>query len=92
MEFIIVYLVLWFKCSFFSPTKKKSMEEILQQNMDKDREIASLKAEVLKLSQKSPVLPKTKRGLLANIREAVTSPRKGATGRTLRKSVRTPHH
>ncbi|XP_042255773.1 kinesin-like protein KIF20A [Thunnus maccoyii] len=72
--------------------QKKSMEEILQQNMDKDREIASLKAEVLKLSQKSPVLPKTKRGLLANIREAVTSPRKGATGRTLRKSVRTPHH
>eukprot|EP00064_Thunnus_orientalis_P008434 superscaffoldBa00001001_g8457 len=72
--------------------QKKSMEEILQQNMDKDREIASLKAELLKLSQKSPVLPKTKRGLLANIREAVTSPRKGATGRTLRKSVRTPHH
>ncbi|KAM7370122.1 hypothetical protein PAMP_011402 [Pampus punctatissimus] len=70
----------------------KSMEEILQDNIDKDREITSLKAELLKVSQKSPVLPKTKRGLLANIREAVTSPRKGTSGRTLRKTVRTQHH
>ncbi|CAK6951990.1 kinesin-like protein KIF20A [Scomber scombrus] len=69
----------------------KSMDEILQENIDKDREITSLKAELLKLSQMLPVVPKIKRGLLANIREAVTSPRKGATGRSLRKTVRTPH-
>lgn len=70
----------------------KSMAEILQQNAEKDREIVSLKAELTKASQKSPVQPKTKRSLLANIREAVTSPRKGATGRTLRKTARTAQH
>lgn len=67
------------------------MDKILQQNIAKDREIALLKAELAKLSQKSPVQPKPKRGLLANIREAVTSPRKGAAGRTLRKTSRTAH-
>uniref|UniRef100_A0A8C9Y8F3 Kinesin-like protein n=1 Tax=Sander lucioperca TaxID=283035 RepID=A0A8C9Y8F3_SANLU len=61
-------------------------------NVEKDREIDSLKAELAKLSQKSPVKPKTKRGLLANIREAVTSPRKSSTGRTLRKTVRAVNH
>ncbi|XP_054478956.1 kinesin-like protein KIF20A isoform X2 [Anoplopoma fimbria] len=70
----------------------KSMEVILRQNGEKDREIASLKAELAKLSQKSPVQPKTKRGLLANIKEAVTSPRKGSPGRTLRKTVKTANH
>lgn len=67
------------------------MEDLLQQNVDKDREIASLKAALAKLSQKSPVQPKNKRGLLANIREAVTSPRKSTTGRTLRKTLRSQH-
>ncbi|XP_008299254.1 kinesin-like protein KIF20A [Stegastes partitus] len=70
----------------------KSMQDLLQQNAEKDREIASLKAELVKLSQKSPVQPKTKRGLLANIREAVTSPRKTSTGRTLRKTTKTVKH
>lgn len=73
----------------FFPIKKKYLEDALRQNVEKDQEIASLKAEVAKLSQKSPVQPKVKRGLLANIREAVTSPRKGASGRILRKTVRT---
>lgn len=68
------------------------MEEILQKNVEKDQEIASLKAELVKLSQKSPVQPKTKKSLLANIREAVTSPRKGSTSRVLRKTVRPVHH
>ncbi|KAL4000783.1 chromosome alignment-maintaining phosphoprotein 1 [Sarotherodon galilaeus] len=72
--------------------QKKSMEEILQQNVEKDKEIVSLKAEVAKLSQKSPVQAKTKRGLLANIKEAVTSPRKGTSARTLRKTGKTVHH
>ncbi|XP_076577626.1 kinesin-like protein KIF20A [Chaetodon auriga] len=72
--------------------QSKSMEDMLKQNIAKDKEIASLKAELHKLSQKSPVQPKIKRGLLANIKEAVTSPRKGTTGRTFRKTVRTPHH
>uniref|UniRef100_A0A665WR43 Kinesin-like protein n=1 Tax=Echeneis naucrates TaxID=173247 RepID=A0A665WR43_ECHNA len=60
------------------------------QSVEKDRELASLRAELAKLPQKSPV--KTKRGLLANIREAVTSPRKVSTGRILRKTTRTAHH
>ncbi|XP_039472979.1 kinesin-like protein KIF20A [Oreochromis aureus] len=72
--------------------QKKSMEEILQQNVEKDKEIVSLKAEVAKLSQKSPVQAKIKRGLLANIKEAVTSPRKGTSARTLRKTGKTVHH
>ncbi|XP_039982649.1 kinesin-like protein KIF20A [Xiphias gladius] len=75
-----------------SEDQTKSMEDILRQNVEKDGEIASLKAELAKLSQQSPVQPKTKRGLLANIREAVTSPRKGAAGRTFKKTVRTAHH
>ncbi|KAL6098068.1 uncharacterized protein ACO6RY_13459 [Pungitius sinensis] len=62
-----------------------------QQNADKDQEIASLKTELAKLSQKSPVQPKTKRGLLANIREAVNSPRNSSPGRKLRKTVKTAH-
>ncbi len=70
----------------------KSMADILRQNVEKDREIASLKTELAKLPQKSPVQPRTKRSLLANIREAVTSPRKSTTGRTLRKTVKMQHH
>ncbi|KAK9528015.1 hypothetical protein VZT92_014519 [Zoarces viviparus] len=70
----------------------KSMDDILRQNVEKDREIASLKAELAKHSQKSPVEPKTKRGLLANIREAVTSPRNSSPGRKLRKPVKTAHN
>lgn len=70
--------------------KTKSLEGFVRQISEKDREIASLKAECAKLSQKSPMKPK--RGLLANIREAVTSPRTSASGRTLRKTVRTAHH
>ncbi|XP_047424378.1 kinesin-like protein KIF20A [Mugil cephalus] len=70
----------------------KSMEDIIKQNVEKDREIASLSAELAKLSPKSPMQPKTKRGLLANIREAVTSPRKGSTRRTIKKTARTVHH
>ena len=88
-RFNVYTLILWgFFFLFFFPIKKKSMEEILLQNIDKDREIASLKAEVATLSQKSPVQPKAKRGLLANIREAVTSPRKCTPSRTLRKTLK----
>ncbi|XP_034718641.1 kinesin-like protein KIF20A [Etheostoma cragini] len=70
----------------------KSMDDLIRRSVEKDGEIDSLKAEVAKLSQKSPVKPKTKRGLLANLREAVTSPRKSSAGRTLRKTVRPVHH
>ena len=87
-RFNVYTLILWFFFFFFFPIKTKSMEEILLQNIDKDREIASLKAEVATLSQKSPVQPKAKRGLLANIREAVTSPRKCTPSRTLRKTLK----
>ncbi|KAM6908069.1 kinesin-like protein KIF20A [Lycodopsis pacificus] len=70
----------------------KSMDDILRQNVERDREIASLKAELAKHSQKSAVQPKTKRGLLANIGEAVTSPRNSSPGRKLRKPVKTAHN
>lgn len=86
------YYHIWVECSISFLMKTKSLEEISRQNVEKDREIASLKKELAKLSQKSPVQPKTKRSLLANIREVVTSPRKGTSGRTLRKTVRTPQH
>ncbi|XP_029978869.1 kinesin-like protein KIF20A [Sphaeramia orbicularis] len=69
----------------------KSMDGMLRQIIEKDREITSLKAELEKLSQKSPVLLKTKKGLLANLKEAVISPRKEATTRTLRKTMKTAH-
>uniref|UniRef100_A0A3Q1C690 Kinesin motor domain-containing protein n=1 Tax=Amphiprion ocellaris TaxID=80972 RepID=A0A3Q1C690_AMPOC len=74
-----------------SDDQAKSMQDLVQQNVEKDREIASLKAELVKLSQESLVQAKTKRGLLANIREAVTSPRK-TPGRTLRKTSKTVNH
>lgn len=71
--------------NFFFLMKAKSLEGVLEQNAAKDGEIASLKAELARRSQKSTGETKAKRGLLANIKEAVTSPRKG------RKAVRTPH-
>uniref|UniRef100_A0A673CDK0 Kinesin-like protein n=1 Tax=Sphaeramia orbicularis TaxID=375764 RepID=A0A673CDK0_9TELE len=73
------------------PLQAKSMDGMLRQIIEKDREITSLKAELEKLSQKSPVLLKTKKGLLANLKEAVISPRKEATTRTLRKTMKTAH-
>ncbi|XP_037549699.1 kinesin-like protein KIF20A [Nematolebias whitei] len=56
--------------------QSKSMEDVLQQNAEKDQEISLLRDQLAKLSQNSPVQPKAKRGLLANIKEAVGSPRK----------------
>ncbi|XP_032406731.1 kinesin-like protein KIF20A [Xiphophorus hellerii] len=72
--------------------QSKSMGEVLCQNAEKDEEIASLKAEIEKLSQKSPVQLKTRtrRGLLANIKESVSSPRRGASSYSLVKPPRTP--
>ncbi|XP_015230453.1 PREDICTED: kinesin-like protein KIF20A [Cyprinodon variegatus] len=67
-----------------------STGDAVRLNAEKDREIASLKTQIEKLSQKSPVQPKPKKGFLANIKEAVTSPRKGASSRSLRKTPRTP--
>lgn len=51
------------------------MQDVLQQNVEKDQELALLKDQVAKISQKSPV--KAKRGLLANLKEAVATPQKG---------------
>ncbi|XP_041669619.1 kinesin-like protein KIF20A isoform X2 [Cheilinus undulatus] len=75
-----------------SDDQGKNLEDILRQNLEKDREIASLKAEIAKLSQKSPVQQKNKRSLFANIREVVTSPRKTTSSRTLRKTMKKPDH
>ncbi|KAM8881637.1 kinesin-like protein KIF20A [Synchiropus picturatus] len=66
----------------------RSVEELLHQTVEKDMEIASLKEKLSQVTEKSPVPQKPKRGILANIREAVTSPRKGAMTRSLRKTVR----
>lgn len=68
--------------------KEKSLEDVLQQNITKDGEIASLKAELANVSQRSLAESKPKRGLLANIKEVVTSPRKAAAGRTPRRTPR----
>lgn len=74
----------WFLC-----LKMKSMQGIISQSLEKDKEIASLKADLAKLTPKSPVPAKTKKGFLANIKEAVTSPHRTRT-RTLRKAAETP--
>ncbi|XP_054893603.1 kinesin-like protein KIF20A [Poeciliopsis prolifica] len=70
--------------------QSKSMGKARCQNAEKDEEIASLKAEIEKLAQKSPVQLKTRsrRGLLANIKEAVSSPRRGASSYSLTKTPR----
>ncbi|XP_067108102.1 kinesin-like protein KIF20A [Osmerus mordax] len=77
-----------------SATLQKKLEEqdhhldgIRKENMEKDEEVAFLKAELAKPSKKSPI--RTRRGLLANIKDAVTSPRKSTVCKTLRKSSRT---
>lgn len=64
----------------------KSLEDARLQNIEKDKEIDLLKADLANQSLKSPVPPKVKRGLLANIKDAVSTPRKTtATARTMRK-------
>ncbi|KAF7213595.1 kinesin-like protein KIF20A [Nothobranchius furzeri] len=63
--------------------QSRALEKVLQQNDEKDKEIASLKDQLCKLSQKSPV-KKTKRGLFANFKDAVASPRIHPTGRNIR--------
>lgn len=72
----------------------KSVEDVLEQNASKDGQIAALKAELVELAQlaqKPTAESRPRRGLLANLREAVTSPRKSTATRSLRKNVRTPH-
>lgn len=73
-----------FEVFIWSPTKTSHCFQIA----GKDEEISCLKAELENLSQKA----KPKRGLLANIKDAVTSPRKHGSDRILRKTIRTPHH
>ncbi|XP_008305932.1 kinesin-like protein KIF20A [Cynoglossus semilaevis] len=72
--------------------KSAELEDLQRRSNDKiagkDEEISCLKAELENLSQKA----KPKRGLLANIKDAVTSPRKHGSDRILRKTIRTPHH
>ncbi|KAM9713186.1 kinesin-like protein KIF20A isoform 3-T3 [Menidia menidia] len=66
--------------------QSKSIADLVQQNVEKDGEIVSLKDQLAKLSQKCSAPPKAKRGLLDNIREAVTSPRRGTPSRVLRRT------
>ncbi|XP_061778113.1 kinesin-like protein KIF20A isoform X3 [Nerophis ophidion] len=66
-----------------------AMEEVLCQCVEQDKEINSLKAEISTFAN-LPVQVKSKKGLLANIREVVTSPRNTSSVRLLR-SVRTQH-
>ncbi|KAJ8413302.1 hypothetical protein AAFF_G00092980 [Aldrovandia affinis] len=55
---------------------------------EKETLVSSLREELANLSKGSPCQPKVRKGLLANLKESVTSPRKGPLSRTLRKSVR----
>ncbi|KAK7881241.1 hypothetical protein WMY93_029650 [Mugilogobius chulae] len=69
----------------------KSLEDVLLQNIEKDKEIESLKEQLERQSvvKTSPVQLKPKRGLLANIKEAVTSPRNSCSpARSLRKNAK----
>ncbi|KAJ8277651.1 hypothetical protein GJAV_G00078100 [Gymnothorax javanicus] len=68
---------------------EKNLEiDRLQRDLSaKDALVSSLSDELATLSKGRPSQSKPRRGLLANIKESVTSPRKGALSRTL-KSVR----
>lgn len=70
----------------------KSLGDVLEQSATKDGEVSSLRAELARLSQRPETRAETRprRGLLDNIREAVTSPRKSAATRSLRRTARTP--
>ncbi|KAJ8376679.1 hypothetical protein SKAU_G00072590 [Synaphobranchus kaupii] len=65
---------------------------------EKDALVSSLTEELAKLSKGHNSQSKPRRGLLANIKESVTSPRKGPLTRTLRKAAsssttkKTPFH
>ncbi|XP_061614965.1 kinesin-like protein KIF20A [Phyllopteryx taeniolatus] len=74
-----------------SQDQMKSMQEIISQSLEKDKEIASLKAEISKFTPRTPVQVKTKKSFLANIKEAVKSPHKTGS-RKLRSTARTPNH
>ncbi|XP_072306668.1 kinesin-like protein KIF20A [Eucyclogobius newberryi] len=68
----------------------KSLEDVLLQNIEKDKEIETLKEQLEKII---PVPLKPKRGLLANIKDAVTSPRHSSSpARSLRKTTRAVKH
>lgn len=65
----------------------KSLDDVLLQNIEKDKEIESIKERQKKSLPLTPIPTKSKRGLFANFKEAVTSPRKNSTsGRILRKT------
>uniref|UniRef100_A0A3B3ZIZ3 Kinesin-like protein n=1 Tax=Periophthalmus magnuspinnatus TaxID=409849 RepID=A0A3B3ZIZ3_9GOBI len=72
----------------FPADHSKSLEDVLLQNIEKDKEIEMLKEQLEKSLKSSPVQLRPKRGLLANIKDAVTSPRNSSSARTLRKTVR----
>ncbi|XP_062376652.1 kinesin-like protein KIF20A [Sardina pilchardus] len=55
---------------------------------EKASEMSSLREELAKLSQAPVEPPRTRRGLLANIKESVTSPRSATLCRTLKRTVR----
>lgn len=75
-----------------SVVEAQSLGDVLEQSATKDGEISSLRAELARLSQRPETRAETRprRGLLDNIREAVTSPRKSMATRSLRKTARTP--
>ncbi|KAG7488481.1 hypothetical protein MATL_G00035170 [Megalops atlanticus] len=64
------------------------MDRLQNDLAEKESLVSSLREELTKLSKESSSQSKPRKGLLANIKESVTSPRKGPLSRTLRKSVR----
>nr|XP_023673997.1 kinesin-like protein KIF20A [Paramormyrops kingsleyae] len=57
---------------------------------EQDRRVSLLSEEQALRSKESPTKRKTRKGLLANLKESVTSPRKGALGRTMKSVKATP--
>ncbi|XP_057680655.1 kinesin-like protein KIF20A isoform X2 [Corythoichthys intestinalis] len=68
---------------------KNKDQEMIHQSLEKDKEIASLKAEISTLTAKLTLQPGTKKSFFANIREVVTPPRSSESWK-LRKTTKTP--
>ncbi|XP_028814933.1 kinesin-like protein KIF20A [Denticeps clupeoides] len=68
--------------------QERETEHLQCELTEKEAELCSLREELVRLSQSSAEQSRPRRGLLANIKESVTSPRKNALCRSLRKSVR----
>ncbi|XP_031439664.1 kinesin-like protein KIF20A isoform X2 [Clupea harengus] len=69
--------------------QERETEHLQSDVTEKEAVLTSLREELAKLSQAPEETPRPRRGLLANIKDSVSSPRSGTLCRTLKRSVRT---